>query len=133
METVRATVERIRSLEVKGARNVAMAAVEALQALAKETKAKNREEFLGELTEALEVARPVDTVLANLHPELPPNAPPPGHPLHPPMAGPEPHLLLAWAGHRVKEKVERVSAGNGRHMGRRRQPQAQPSACRYAT
>jgi ribose 1,5-bisphosphate isomerase len=68
METVRATVEKIRSLEVKGARNVAIASLEALQALAKETKAKNREAFLGELSEAKDLlfaSRPTEPLMRN--------------------------------------------------------------------
>jgi ribose 1,5-bisphosphate isomerase len=46
------TAEKIRKLEVQGARNVAIAAVKALQALAEETKAKTKTEFLSELSEA---------------------------------------------------------------------------------
>lgn len=44
--------ERIRKLEVQGARNVAIAAVEALEALAAGTSAKTRREFLKELSDA---------------------------------------------------------------------------------
>ena len=44
--------ERIRRLEVQGARNVAIAAVEALEALAAGTTAKTRQEFLKELSDA---------------------------------------------------------------------------------
>ncbi len=51
-ETVRMTAERIRRLEVQGARNVAIAAVKALQTLAEQTKAKNKTVFLNELKEA---------------------------------------------------------------------------------
>jgi ribose 1,5-bisphosphate isomerase len=51
-ETVRSTAERIRKLEVQGARNVAIAAVKALQTLAEQTKAKTKTEFLNELKEA---------------------------------------------------------------------------------
>ncbi len=51
-ETVRMTAERIRRLEVQGARNVAIAAVKALQTLAEQTKAKNKTAFLNELKEA---------------------------------------------------------------------------------
>ncbi len=51
-ETVRTTAERIRKLEVQGARNVAIAAVKALQTLAEQTKAKNKTAFLNELKEA---------------------------------------------------------------------------------
>ncbi|MGD0405479.1 MAG: ribose 1,5-bisphosphate isomerase [Candidatus Bathyarchaeia archaeon] len=51
-ETVRVTAERIRKLEVQGARNVAIAAIKALQTLAEQTKAKNKTAFLNELKEA---------------------------------------------------------------------------------
>lgn len=46
---------RIKQLEVQGARNVAVAAIKAIETLAKETKAKNKKEFLKELSEAKEV------------------------------------------------------------------------------
>jgi ribose 1,5-bisphosphate isomerase len=68
MEAVRAAVEKIRNLEVKGARNVAIAALEVLKVLAKETKAKNRETFLDELSEAknmLFVSRPTEPLMRN--------------------------------------------------------------------
>ena len=51
-ETVKATAEKIRKLEVQGARNVAIVAVKALQELAKETKAKTKTELLTELSQA---------------------------------------------------------------------------------
>ena len=51
-ETVRVTAEQIRKLEVQGARNVAIAAIKALQTLAEQTKAKNKNAFLNELKEA---------------------------------------------------------------------------------
>ncbi|MGD0202514.1 MAG: S-methyl-5-thioribose-1-phosphate isomerase [Candidatus Bathyarchaeia archaeon] len=51
-ETVRMTAEKIRRLEVQGARNVAIAAIKALQTLAEQTKAKNKTAFLNELKEA---------------------------------------------------------------------------------
>ncbi len=53
--TIHNTAEKIRKLEVQGARNVAIAAVKALEILAKETKAKNKREFLKELAAAKEV------------------------------------------------------------------------------
>jgi len=46
---------RIKQLEVQGARNVAVAAIKAIGTLAKETKAKNKKEFLKELSEAKEI------------------------------------------------------------------------------
>ncbi len=51
-ETIRGTVERIKKLEVQGARNVAIAAIKALQTLSEQTKAKNKTAFLKELKEA---------------------------------------------------------------------------------
>ena len=51
-ETVRVTAERIKKLEVQGARNVAIAAIKAIQTLAEQTKAKNKTAFLSELKEA---------------------------------------------------------------------------------
>ena len=54
-QTVRVVADRIRKLEVQGARNVAIAAIKALEALADETNAKTRKELMEELTEAREV------------------------------------------------------------------------------
>jgi ribose 1,5-bisphosphate isomerase len=51
-QAVRVAADRIRKLEVQGARNVAIAAIKALEALAEETRAKTRKEFLKELSEA---------------------------------------------------------------------------------
>lgn len=51
-ETVYATAERIRKLEVQGARNVAIAALRAIQTLAEQTQAKTKTAFLDELKEA---------------------------------------------------------------------------------
>ena len=51
-EAVRMTAEKIRRLEVQGARNVAIAALKAIQTLAEQTKAKNKTAFLNELKEA---------------------------------------------------------------------------------
>jgi ribose 1,5-bisphosphate isomerase len=51
-ETVHATAEKIRKLEVQGARNVAIAAIKALQTLAEHTRARNKTVFLSELKEA---------------------------------------------------------------------------------
>jgi ribose 1,5-bisphosphate isomerase len=51
-ENVKATAEKIRKLEVQGARNVAIAAIKALETLAEQTKAKNKTAFLSELVEA---------------------------------------------------------------------------------
>jgi ribose 1,5-bisphosphate isomerase len=54
-ETVRETAEKIRKLQVQGARNVAIAAVEAIQTLAEQTEAKNKTAFLSELKKAQKI------------------------------------------------------------------------------
>ena len=51
-QAVRVTAEKIRKLEVQGARNVAIAAIKALEALAEETSAETRKQFMKELEEA---------------------------------------------------------------------------------
>ena len=51
-ETIRSTAEKIRKLQVQGARNVAIAAVKAIQTQAEQTKAKTKTQFIGELKEA---------------------------------------------------------------------------------
>jgi ribose 1,5-bisphosphate isomerase len=51
-QSVHVIAEKIRKLEVQGARNVAIAAIKALEALAEETTAKTRKELLKELAEA---------------------------------------------------------------------------------
>jgi ribose 1,5-bisphosphate isomerase len=51
-EAVHMTAEKIRRLEVQGARNVAIAALKAIQTLAEQTKVKNKTAFLNELKEA---------------------------------------------------------------------------------
>jgi ribose 1,5-bisphosphate isomerase len=51
-QAVRVAADGIQKLEVQGARNVAIAAIKALEALAEETRAKTRKEFLKELSEA---------------------------------------------------------------------------------
>jgi ribose 1,5-bisphosphate isomerase len=68
VERVRETAERIRRLEVQGARNAAIAAVEALKALAEGTEAKSREDFISELSEAkraLFASRPTEPLMRN--------------------------------------------------------------------
>lgn len=55
MENVKVTAERIRKLEVQGARNAAIAAVKALQTLTQESKAKTKVKLLGELMQAQEL------------------------------------------------------------------------------
>ena len=51
-ETVKDTAKKIKELKVQGARNVAIAAVKAIQNQAEQTKAKNKAVFLTELREA---------------------------------------------------------------------------------
>jgi ribose 1,5-bisphosphate isomerase len=51
-ETIRITAEKIRKLQVQGARNVAIAAIKAIQTQAEQTKAKTKTQFLCELKEA---------------------------------------------------------------------------------
>jgi ribose 1,5-bisphosphate isomerase len=51
-QSVRVVADRIRKLEVQGARNVAIAAIKALEALAEETTVNTRKEFMKELSEA---------------------------------------------------------------------------------
>ena len=68
VEGVRATADRIINLEIKGARNVAIAALQALKADAENTKAKTRHEFMHELSEArktLFVSRPTEPFMRN--------------------------------------------------------------------
>jgi ribose 1,5-bisphosphate isomerase len=67
-EAVRETTEKIRKLEVQGARNVAVAAVTALQTLSEQTKAKNKAALLKELKEAqtlLYAARETEPLMRN--------------------------------------------------------------------
>jgi ribose 1,5-bisphosphate isomerase len=51
-ENVQATAEKIKKLQVQGARNTAIAAVKAIQTLAEQTKAKNKTQLLTELKNA---------------------------------------------------------------------------------
>jgi ribose 1,5-bisphosphate isomerase len=54
-DCVRQTAEQIRALKVQGARNAAIAAVQALQTQAQNTAAKTRRDFVVELEEARQV------------------------------------------------------------------------------
>jgi ribose 1,5-bisphosphate isomerase len=51
-QSVHVVADKIRKLEVQGARNVAIAAIKALKALAEETQAETRKEFMKELKAA---------------------------------------------------------------------------------
>jgi ribose 1,5-bisphosphate isomerase len=67
-ETVKSTAEKIRKLQIQGARNVAIAALKAVQALAEQTKAKDKNKFFSELKEAqkiLSAARETEQLLRN--------------------------------------------------------------------
>ena len=55
LKTVQTTASRIKRLEVQGARNVAVAAIKAMKALAKETKSKDKKELLRELSKARKI------------------------------------------------------------------------------
>ncbi len=50
--TVQDTAKRIKDLEIQGARNVAIAAIESAENLARQTKARDKTEFLEEISEA---------------------------------------------------------------------------------
>ena len=52
MENVKITAEKIRKLQVQGARNVAIASIKALQTLSEQTEAKFKSELLDELKQA---------------------------------------------------------------------------------
>jgi ribose 1,5-bisphosphate isomerase len=68
METVRAVADKIRKLEVKGAGNVAIAAVEVVSVLGKKSKATNRKAFLQELVKARRLlfsSRPTEPLMRN--------------------------------------------------------------------
>ncbi len=49
------TADKIKRLEVQGARNVAIAAIRAIEKMASETRTKSKAEFLKELSEAKEI------------------------------------------------------------------------------
>jgi ribose 1,5-bisphosphate isomerase len=55
LEFVQTTAKRIERLEIQGARNVAIAAIKAMEKLAKETETENQKDFLDELLKAKEI------------------------------------------------------------------------------
>ncbi|MCL2691685.1 MAG: S-methyl-5-thioribose-1-phosphate isomerase [Candidatus Bathyarchaeota archaeon] len=68
MEVVNDTVEKIRNLEVKGARNAAIAAIKALQILIQQTTAENKSQLLTEITQAYQLlfnARKTEPLIRN--------------------------------------------------------------------
>jgi ribose 1,5-bisphosphate isomerase len=67
-QTIRETAEKIRKLQIQGARNVAIAAVQAIQTQAEQTKTKTKPTFLAELTEAqtiLAASRETEPLMRN--------------------------------------------------------------------
>ncbi|HVP16374.1 MAG TPA: S-methyl-5-thioribose-1-phosphate isomerase [candidate division Zixibacteria bacterium] len=67
-DPVRIAAEKIRKLEVQGARNVAIAAITATETLANQTRAKTKKEFLKELLKAKEtlfVSRETEPLMRN--------------------------------------------------------------------
>jgi len=68
LESVQEAAEKIKKLEIQGARNVAINAIKAVEALAMQTKAKNKTEFLKELSKAkktLFVTRETEPLMRN--------------------------------------------------------------------
>jgi ribose 1,5-bisphosphate isomerase len=68
METVREVAGKIQKLEVKGARNVAIAALKAISDGAEKTKTKNRKAFLLELSNGRQIlfdSRPTEPLMRN--------------------------------------------------------------------
>ena len=66
--TIRVTAEKIRKLQVQGARNAAIAAVKSIQTQAEQTKAKTKIQFLAELKEAqviFSAARETEPLMRN--------------------------------------------------------------------
>lgn len=68
IESVKSTAEKITKLQVQGARNVAIAALKAIQTLAEQTKAEDKKNFFTELEEAqkiLSATRETEPLLRN--------------------------------------------------------------------
>ncbi len=67
-ETIHVTADKIKKLQVQGARNVAIAAVKAIQTQAQQTKAISKNQFLTELKEAqtiLSASRETEPLMRN--------------------------------------------------------------------
>jgi len=67
-ESIQLTAEKIKRLEIQGARNVAIAAIEAVEVLARQTKARSKRDFLRELLSAKEIlfaARETEPLMRN--------------------------------------------------------------------
>ena len=54
-ESIQDIAEKIKSLEIRGARNVAIASIKAIETLTRESKTSNKKEFLNELLKAKEI------------------------------------------------------------------------------
>lgn len=68
MDSIEITAEKIRRIEVQGARNVAIAAIQAFQTLAEQTKAQTKSQLLKELHDAqtlLASARETEPLMRN--------------------------------------------------------------------
>jgi ribose 1,5-bisphosphate isomerase len=67
-QNIQDTAEKIRKLQVQGARNVAIAAVEAIRTLAQQSKTKNKASFIAELKDAqavLAASRETEPLMRN--------------------------------------------------------------------
>lgn len=67
-DAVQSTVKRIKRLEVQGARNVAIAAIKAVEALADRTEAPTKKDFVRELVKAKDAffsSRPTEPLMRN--------------------------------------------------------------------
>lgn len=67
-DSVQSTVKRIKRLEVQGARNVAIAAIKAVEALADRTEAPTKKDFVRELVKAKDIffsSRPTEPLMRN--------------------------------------------------------------------
>jgi len=67
-DPIQTTAKRIRKLEVQGARNVAIAAIKAIQLQAARTEAPSKKDFLRELTKAKDAffaSRPTEPLMRN--------------------------------------------------------------------
>lgn len=67
-DPVQATAKKIRRLEIQGARNVAIATIKAIEALAAQTEAPSKKDFLRELAKAKNtffVSRPTEPLMRN--------------------------------------------------------------------
>ena len=67
-ESIQITAEKIKRLEIQGARNIAIAAIKAVEVLARQTKARSKRDFLKELLSAKEIlfaARETEPLMRN--------------------------------------------------------------------